>query len=139
MVKLGGSPAIYVNQKVQAMKIILSTVTFLLLGIVAMGQYTLSGIVRDAETGNPLEGANIILGPSGEAIASNSSGSFAISGVQSGEYSIKVTFVGYKTFTKTIKVSGDVQISIALTPDILLEDKVIVTATRSGEDRKSVV
>ena len=99
-----------------------------------MGQYTLSGIVKDSESGKALEGANIILGSSPEVYASNSSGSFSITGVNSGEYIIKVSFVGYKTYTQTIKLSRDVQISVELIPDILLKDKVIVTATRSGEN-----
>ena len=84
--KLGGSPAICVKPKSSNMKIILSTVTFLLLGIVAMGQYTLSGIVKDSESGKVLEGANIILGSSAEVYVSNSSGSFVITEVNSGEY-----------------------------------------------------
>jgi len=71
--------------------------------------FTVSGIAVDSIDRRPLIAANTVLIGSGKAIAGGAStdlkGKFIIKGIKSGNYTIKISYVGYKTFRKKIEIS----------------------------------
>lgn len=55
----------------------------------------LSGRVIDAETGNPLEGATVVVIGTYSGGYTSSNGQYTIAGLKPGDYSIKFTYLGY--------------------------------------------
>ena len=69
--------------------------------------YTISGYINDKSTEQPLIGANIYIeGTSFKILISstNEEGFYKITNVKYGIYTIKVTYIGYKTYSDTIKI-----------------------------------
>ena len=90
----------------------------------------LSGSVKDASTGEALIGANIILVGSDFGAATNLDGNFMILNIPPGDYSVKVSYIGYEN-----KIITDVQIIVDQTTllpielgakSIVVEDVVVV-------------
>lgn len=67
----------------------------------------LAGYVRDAETGEPLVNANIFIADATGATATNRNGYFNISSLISGEYEVRVSYVGYKSEQSKVVVGPD--------------------------------
>jgi hypothetical protein len=69
----------------------------------------ISGEVVDANTGEPLPGANVRVEGTTQGAATNSNGEYTIPQVQPGTYTIQVTFVGYQTVRRTnVEVVGGI-------------------------------
>lgn len=102
---------------------------------ISYGQGIVKGKVTDASTGEALPSATVALTPSGSPNAkkigaiAKKDGSYQISAVAAGSYLMKVTYVGYKTFSATIVVNSADEIvkDIALQLDVKGLDEVVVT------------
>lgn len=66
---------------------------------------TIKGTVSD-EAGNPLYGANIQIESIHAAVSSGADGSFTLDGIQSGTYTLTVTYVGYKPHNEKVTVAS---------------------------------
>ncbi|MCK4288290.1 MAG: TonB-dependent receptor, partial [Bacteroidales bacterium] len=99
----------------------------------AFSQFSISGKVVDKETKEPLQGAHIIIENTFKSTTSNSSGYYFIKKLKKGNYSIKVSFIGYKTFIKKIKLEKNSELNFEMLSSPVLEDEVIITATRAPE------
>lgn len=95
-----------------------------------------SGQIKD-ESGQPLVGATVVLRPSGLNTVTNAQGEFELSGVPAGTYTVTTTFVGYRTATQTVQVSGAQAAVVAATlaPDALLMSDVVVTGTFNPQSK----
>ena len=82
-----------------------TAVLLLLLALpgVALAQNTgkLSGRVTDAETGDPLIGANVFLADIQRGAATDIDGNYTILGIPVGEYAVQYSYTGYQTQTVT--------------------------------------
>ena len=68
----------------------------------------IAGFITDAETGEPLIGANVIIVGTNRGAATASDGHYFILNVPPGRYSVKVTYMGYEQVTKTgVRVTID--------------------------------
>jgi iron complex outermembrane receptor protein len=105
-----------------------------LIPIMTIGQINLVGKVSDAETHEPLAGAHVLLANTFIAAISSSSGQFRISGLKQGEYQITVTYIGYETFSSSLKINHDTTLNISLKPSAIMGSEVIVTATRAADN-----
>ncbi|MBI5476105.1 MAG: TonB-dependent receptor [Ignavibacteriales bacterium] len=97
----------------------------------------IEGYVKDAKTGEPLIGANIMLIGTNMGIATNMHGRFVIANVPPGTYTIRASYIGYKTQKIEIRVKEDVNIKqdFNLEP-VGIEGKTItVTAQASGQSQ----
>ncbi|MDR3626632.1 MAG: TonB-dependent receptor [Ignavibacteriaceae bacterium] len=118
--------------------IILSIITFIipfLCTTVMAANSSIEGYVKDAKTGEPLFGANVVLVGTSAGGATGMDGKYIISPVLPGSYSIRVSYIGYKEFKAEIKVEAGAHI----TKDFMLEpvglegQTVIVTGQASGQ------
>jgi iron complex outermembrane receptor protein len=115
---------------------------FFLLGSLtqALGQGggSLSGKITDAQS-EPIAGVTVRLINSSYGTASDENGSYTISDIPSGDYTLQVTAVGYASQRQEITIGADVK-----TFDIRMEesttqlDAVIVTAQKQEEDVQKV-
>ncbi len=109
---------------------------FLFLPTLLFCQRTVNGIVKDTNN-NFIEGANIIVKTkSNNTVAfrtSDSQGSFSIK-INSGNFLLKISYLGYKTVSQNIEINNE---DLILQPIILMEsntelDEVILKAENNG-------
>ena len=79
----------------------------LLLPQLVSAQFTLSGRISDAQTGEVLSGAHIILENTYMTDISQNDGSFVMKGLPAGTYDLKISYLGYETYTEKIKIEKD--------------------------------
>lgn len=96
----------------------------------AQQKYTLFGYVEDAETGEKLPGASILIVNNKSGTATNNYGFFTIT-IPSGEITALITNIGYKPFEQTISLKADKQINVKLIPNNNM-DEVVVTSQKSA-------
>ena len=97
----------------------------------AAGQIvTLRGFIIDQSNGATLDGANIVLIDEGEILrgtVSNADGFYQLTGIQPGEYALRISFVGFVTHQDTLVFGASplVTHSVALVPGQELDELVI--------------
>ncbi|MDZ7271827.1 MAG: TonB-dependent receptor [candidate division KSB1 bacterium] len=96
----------------------------------------IEGYVRDAQTGEPLPAANVILLGTNLGSASDAHGKYLIARVPPGTYTLRCTFIGYKAKEVTLRVGSKERVTqdFALEYGAVLEGKrVVVTAQAEGQ------
>lgn len=78
----------------------------LLTTILSIAQGTISGTVKDSETGQPLEGASVFAQNTTKGTLSNKEGAFSLY-LEKGGYEIVVSFSGYLSKTINLEVASD--------------------------------
>ncbi len=86
---------------------LLFVVAMLLLPGAALAQSsTLSGTVTDGDSGDPLPGANVFVVEIGSGAATDIDGLYTITGISAGSYTVRVTFIGFKSNEQAYSVSA---------------------------------
>ena len=106
---------------------------FVILPTFVFAQNTVSGTVSDASTGEALPGANVVLEGTNMGAAASSDGTYSISNVAAGSYTVTASVIGYANASKTVNVSGDVTVNLALDVSALELSALEVLASRAGE------
>jgi iron complex outermembrane receptor protein len=99
-----------------------------------IGQAVIQGKITDKESGEALAGAHIILENTFIATISSSSGQFRISGIKQGEYQVRVSYMGFETYSSSLNILNDTMLEISLRPSSIMGSEVIVTATRAASN-----
>ncbi|NNF57627.1 MAG: TonB-dependent receptor [Rhodothermaceae bacterium] len=88
----------------------------------------LGGVVVDAETGEPLPFANVLLADTSTGTAAGSSGLFTLNGLLPGPHTLVASYVGYEPVRAEVMVpeGGTTRRRIALQPQIVMTDQPIV-------------
>lgn len=101
---------------------------------------TLVGTVTDAETGDPMPGANVVVLQPGAATlvggsGTDNDGTYRISGLPAGEYTVAVRFIGFQEFTTdvTLTAGQTSTLDVALQQGGFDLNTVVVTASRQQE------
>ncbi|HKK82463.1 MAG TPA: carboxypeptidase-like regulatory domain-containing protein, partial [Prolixibacteraceae bacterium] len=93
--------------------------TLLLSLLIPMGalaqKHTISGYIRDTETGEELIGANVMLEDKSAGTTSNAYGFYSLT-LPDGTYTITYSFIGYQEQKKTLDIYSDKKINIDLKP-----------------------
>lgn len=114
----------------------ITLLTLLLLQLVAgaqTNQYLISGKITDANSGQPLAGASILLENTFRGTASGADGSFSLAQLPAGTYQLRVQYLGYETQSLRIDLRADRSLNIALQAKRMLTDEVVVEATRASD------
>ncbi len=113
-------------------KIFLLTAFYLVIMNAVFSQSTLSGKVIDTNTGKAIAGANVALTDNQGAIT-DENGLFSIENVGMGDYSVKVSFVGYSTVFKNVSIKDHQEISLdfELSPSGVDLDEIVISATKT--------
>ncbi len=105
----------------------------------AQDKSSISGFVREIETGEPISYANVFISSTSYGTATNSDGYFVFFNLQSGEYEINVSMIGFGLYKNTLNVSADesVRLDIRMKKEILQASEIIVSGVRQ-KFKKSV-
>ena len=96
---------------------------FLLLPLSVLSQSTLSGVVLDKTSGQPLPGVNVVVLGSSKGVATDLDGKFQLTKVVKGD-KIVFSFIGFKS--ETIVYSNQTTINVSLEEDANLLNEVVV-------------
>lgn len=113
------------------MKKIISLVLLLPFFIYAGTTGKLAGTIKDAQTGEPLVGANVIIEGTNFGAATNLNGEYVILNISPGRYNVKFSFIGYETIAiqnVIIVVDQTTLLQIELNPQTIQVDEIVVTA-----------
>ncbi|MEQ9422925.1 MAG: SusC/RagA family TonB-linked outer membrane protein [Cyclobacteriaceae bacterium] len=115
-------------------------VIFFLVGTLsAFGQGRVSGIITDANNGEPLPGVNVLIPAQSLGSITGLDGEFTINNVPDGEHIVEATFVGYRTTSQTVTVSGSaITIDFNLNEVATQLDEIVVTGTGGPVEKKRI-
>ncbi len=95
----------------------------------------ITGVVKDASTAVRLPGANVIIVGTAMGTATDLQGEFVINGVPPGNYTLRITYIGYQSSDQAVTVRPDqeTRIEVLLTSTIIEGEVVVVSAQREGQ------
>jgi iron complex outermembrane receptor protein len=96
---------------------------FLLLPLSVLSQNTLSGVVVDKTSGQPLPGVNVVVSGASQGVATDFDGKFQLTKVVKGD-KIVFSFIGFKS--ETIVYSNQTSINVSLQEDANLLSEVVI-------------
>ena len=114
------------------MKKFLLAATALLLPFLAAAQFSLSGKITDAQTGETLPGASVIIEKTPIKTASNENGNYQFRDLKNGSYDLTVSYIGYQQTRQTVGISQNQTQNFALKRSTIQADEVFVHATRTS-------
>jgi TonB-linked SusC/RagA family outer membrane protein len=96
-------------------------------GAIAQERGSITGILTDQSTGQPLVNAQVVVVGTRLGTLSNQQGRFLITGVEAGTYTIEASLLGYKQIRREVTVgAGPVVANLELEVDILRLDELVV-------------
>ena len=98
--------------------------------MVAAGAGSISGFVRDAQTGDGLPGANVLIAGTSIGASTDLNGRFLLQNIAPGAYTVRVTYIGYRTkeIQQTVVADEEVKVSFSLSAVAIEGSEVVVTA-----------
>ncbi|MEM9984191.1 MAG: TonB-dependent receptor, partial [Bacteroidota bacterium] len=113
---------------------------FILLTAFTMAGYGQLAILKgqvNTEQGEALETARVVLEGSGLGAITDRSGAFTIHGIPTGEYTVRVKYLGYRSSTTEISLNAGqtLELAFSMAEDALNLEQVVVSGTRYEQDR----
>ncbi|HNQ12341.1 MAG TPA: TonB-dependent receptor [Bacteroidia bacterium] len=102
----------------------------------AQKKYTVSGYVKDASSGESLFGANVYIKELLKGNSTNAYGFYSIT-LNEGSYTLVTTYLGFKTFEKSIELKSDLRINIEMETTAITGEEVTIIGERPEEKLKS--
>jgi iron complex outermembrane receptor protein len=96
-------------------------------------QYTLTGKVVNVN-GEPLFQASVFLEDTYLASITDDSGSFKLENIDAGTYNLKVSYVGYNSFTQEVTINSDQTLDVNLGKNLLELQGIAINSTRVTEN-----
>jgi hypothetical protein len=106
----------------------------------AQKRAALNGYVRDADTGETLLQANVIIEGTSRGAATNNAGYYTIQDLPPGTYTVVFSYLGYQTRTKTVTLAaGETRrLDVELKPTDLQTDEVVVTGQQDDATEQRI-
>ena len=125
------------------LKLSISAILFLCAATSIMSSSTrlgsLSGIITNHETGQPLPDANIFIENTRYGTASRDGGYYTINNLPFGTYTIRVQVIGYKPFMQnSVIIEGPSSLDVSLIPSPIPINPIIKTASRFDHLRNHI-
>ncbi len=101
---------------------------------------SVSGTIRDAETGETLIQATILVASTGIGTTTNRQGFYALTGLPSGEVTLVISYLGYTSERIALTLGADEsrRLDVALNPATLESGEVVVESEAPLEEEKAV-
>lgn len=100
----------------------------------------LNGYVRDAETGETLLQANVVIEGTSRGAATNNSGYYTIRDLAPGTYTVVFSYLGYQTHREEVTLSaGETKrLDVELSPTGLQTEEVVVTGQQDEREDEQI-
>ncbi len=102
--------------------------------LLSAAQYSISGKITDQKTDNPLPGAHVRVKEGYGATATDEKGYYKLQGLSGGSYTLIISYVGYESVKEKLILNTDKSFNASLTPKAIMEEEVIISATRAGDN-----
>ena len=109
-------------------------ISFFFLSNQVSAQTQLSGIIKDAKSNIPLDGAILSIPDLKVKAVSDSSGHYFIQNISEGNYIAEISFVGYASAIEKITIKGKLQKDFNLSPSVSTLNEVVVTGVATATD-----
>ena len=106
------------------------TITF---GFFYGQQHTLSGYIKDANSGEALIGASVFIEGEGKGASTNVYGFYSIT-LNAGIHNVKYSYVGYEDVHKSINFNDHIRVNIELYESQALLEEVVIEAEQTDEN-----
>lgn len=108
--------------------------------VLAQDEGSLSGTITDAESGDALIGANVLLEDLGVGSSTDAEGNYLIESIPAGTYVVSIEYVGYSSETTEVSIAAgeETQLDIELASDVLGLDQLLVTARGTSSARREI-
>jgi TonB-dependent receptor len=95
----------------------------------------MKGIITDATTGETLIGANVTIKGTSLGSPTDAYGKYMINAIPSGSYTLKISYLGYRSKETTVEVKGGsiLELNFSLSGEALEGEEVVVTAQARGQ------
>ncbi|TBW29071.1 TonB-dependent receptor [Gramella sp. KN1008] len=102
-------------------------ITLLLaVNLAVFSQNTISGVIKNAESGEPVFSANVYFPQLEKGAMTDPDGSFTISNLPQGTYKMVISSIGFASFTQEIRIPSE-EIEVMLKPSAIEMEEVIVS------------
>lgn len=115
------------------MRFFQSLLLVLLTAFSIQAQHTLSGTVINAK-GEPLIQASVFFEGTYLATITDDSGAYEIKNIENGVYNLKISYVGYNSFTQELNIDSDQLLDVNLGKNLLDLQSININATRVTEN-----
>ena len=92
--------------------------------------YTLSGIITDTDNGETLIGATVLIDELRQGAVTNAYGFYSIT-LPAGEYTVSVSYVGYRTVKNHVNLNRNTKLELKLEPDTEILRELVIDADKS--------
>ena len=99
------------------------------------GNISITGYVRDKESGDPLRGVTVFVGELAKGTAADANGFYLVN-VPRGSYNIKFTYLGMKETVVNTRVYGSGALDIEMVEEYIAIDGAVITARKSDALRR---
>ncbi|MAJ07027.1 MAG: TonB-dependent receptor [Crocinitomicaceae bacterium] len=99
-------------------------------------QYTLSGYIKDAKTGEALVGASVFIENNAMGTSTNVYGFYSIT-ILSQSTTVRYSYIGYNQIEKSIDLNKDLRLNIELSEKQDVLDEVIIESKQSDQNTQS--
>ncbi|MCB0735240.1 MAG: TonB-dependent receptor [Bacteroidetes bacterium] len=114
-------------------------IILLCIGLSAHAQrFTISGTISDANSGEGLIGANLLVRGKGVGAATNSYGFYSIT-LEKGNYELEYSYIGFEPVIKSITLDKDVTINVELGENTDVLKTAVVNAKKKVENKEMSV
>ncbi len=111
----------------------------LILATTSFGQEH-TGVITDAETGDPLVGANATVQGTSIGASTGVDGRFSFQYTNNEDYTLVVSFVGYRTAERVLSPGDDtLNLNFSLETDVFGTDEIVVTGVGSRMQPRSII
>ena len=106
---------------------------FFMLSVSFIWAQEISGTITDADSGDPLIGASVLVLNTNIGTITDETGSYSIN-VDPGSYTLKISYVGYADKTVDVEVGdADMTKDFSLSSGVLFGDDVVISASKRAE------
>lgn len=97
------------------------------LNLTAQEKFTITGVLKDANSGETLIGVNIIEKNASQGTVSNEYGFYSFT-LSKGQHEIEISYLGYTTITKQINLTQNTTLNVNLEENLENLDEVVISA-----------